>query len=604
VPRRKFLRQILCVGLGVAAAEPEAAGADPRHGHGDTLEVREYNPTPRIPPSLRTPVSATVNVNQVGYAPDDVKHAIVPATAPLASPGFSIVDDDVTPQVRFRGTLEPVEEERARAGSYSMYYVAAFDSFARPGRYRVRLADGRLSPPFSIGKDVYSRLMPLVLDYFHTQSCGRHGSQTHGHCHLDDGVAIGGPHEGDSIDASGGWHDAGDYLKFVETTSYATALLLVAYERHAVAFPQKSQHGPLPLLLTRARVGLNWLLKMHPAPDVFYYQVGDTTDHDSWRLPEDDCPAANPKWGPRPVYFGVGANLAGRTSAAFALAARLYAPYDAAFASRCLTAARSVYKLGKANERVVSTLPASFYPEATWADDMEWGAAELFRSTQAAEYLNDAIAYSYRAGAAHGVSSVYDTHAVAHFVLYPHVGRAQQERLLGYLREDAELVRRQTINPYRLGTPYLWGTADGAAGAAMTMRFYGLLTGEKEYLTLATRQRDYILGCNPFGLSCVIGAGTRYPLYPHHQVANLRGIELSGAMVGGPTSFAIFKQERIDVNDLEFSTQVPGPPMPTEVPDSEGVYHDVVQDYVTNEPANDYAAKFLLVAAYDADSAS
>ena len=141
------------------------------------------------------------------------------------------------------------------------------------------------------------------------QQCGMACAQWHEDCHPDDGTIVGGPRDGQYLNASGGWHDAGDYMKFVETTSYATAMMLFACDN----FPQLARNpGHLaasdttPLLLTHARVGLEWLLKMHPAPNEFYYQVGDESDHNTWRLPEHDNVAKNDKWKPRPVYFGVG----------------------------------------------------------------------------------------------------------------------------------------------------------------------------------------------------------------------------------------------------------------------------------------------------------
>ena len=67
---------------------------------------------------------------------------------------------------------------------------------------------------------------------------------------------------------------------------------------------------------------------------------------------------------------------------------------------------------------------------------------------------------------------MYNTHALAHHTLYSYAPAADRERLLGYLRSDAETVRDRSRNPYSLGTPYTWGTAEGAAGAALTCLLY------------------------------------------------------------------------------------------------------------------------------------
>ena len=250
---------------------------------------------------------------------------------------------------------------------------------------------------------------------------------------------------------------------------------------------------------------------------------------------------------------------------------------------------------------MLSTLPADFYPEKTWEDDMAWGAIELHRATRKPEYLRQALDFAHRAGAAYEATSIYNTHALAHYTLLPYVQGEDREKLRQYLRADADYARLRSENPYGLATPYIWGTAEAAAGAALNCLLYaqGLDSGDKAvYLNVARQQRDFILGCNPFNVSCLIGAGTHYPLFPHHQIANLKKTELRGALVGGPASQAIFQSQHIVLDKLDDMLMQPGPVPPADIPDEVAVYHDTVQDYVTNEPAIDYTAKFLLLTAF------
>lgn len=573
-----------------AAPEKEARGKEARGG--DAQE----------PPSSKKRVEARIHLNQVGFRTAAPKRAVVPATGAILGNSFVLVDDAVVPVTRYRGALTEYHGPN-QSGHYTRYFFADFDDFTRPGRYRLRLSDGNLSAPFTIGDDIYEQLIPLVLRYFDVQRCGPQSSEYRGPCHEDDGVVVGGPRDGKPMDASGGWHDAGDYLKFVETTSYVTALMLFSYNRNRAHYDKALAHRDtdgLPPPLAYAKIGLDWLLKMHPSPEEFYYQVGDDSDHDSWRLPETDTRKFNKKWKPRPVFYGVGANLAGRTAAALADASRLYRSYDPAFANRCLSAARSVYQLGLKNPRILTTKPYEFYPEETWKDDMEWGAINLYIATHEKSYLAQAVAFAREAGPAETYTSVYDTHTLAHATLYPHAPAAVQKQLLEFLQEDAEdACALSASNPYGLGTPYVWGTAEAAAGVAMTCQIYAQFSGKREFAEVARRQRDFVLGCNPFGLCCLIGAGTRYPLFPHHQIANLKNIELTGAVIGGPSDLKSYQDQHISDLNVEFSTQSPSPPpLARDLSHNIGVYHDVVEDYVTNEPANDYTAKFLLLAAF------
>ena len=307
------MRGVVAGGVGLIAQNstlPAEASVSPKSTPKQTEKQQEGDVIAAPPSKVR--VDARIHLNQVGFLPHEPKRAVVPATGAILGNSFVLVDDAVVPTVRYRGTLTEYLSTK-QYGHYQRHFFADFDGFTRPGRYRLRLSDGHLSVPFTIGADVYEQTVPLILQYFDVQRCGPQLSEHRGPCHEDDGIIVGGPRSGQRIDASGGWHDAGDYLKFVETTSYVAAVMLFAYDHYHAHYDKAlaawGQINGLPLPLAYARVGLDWLLKMHPHPDEFYYQVGDDTDHDSWRLPEQDTPAQDKNWKPRQVFFGIGANL-------------------------------------------------------------------------------------------------------------------------------------------------------------------------------------------------------------------------------------------------------------------------------------------------------
>lgn len=204
-------------------------------------------------------------------------------------------------------------------------------------------------------------------------------------CHQADGRTAYGPlTNGSPLDARGGWHDAGDLLKYLLTSGNATAQMLLAYQLGLKTKP----------LADEARWGLDWMLKLHPAPDQLYHQVADDRDHAGWRLPQNETVDYGwGKGGARPVYFADGkpqglkqyqsastgvANLAGRYAAAMALAYQIWKndPAQKDFATRCLKAGLEVYELGRAKEgnKQGNSYGAPYrYEETTWTDDMEWG---------------------------------------------------------------------------------------------------------------------------------------------------------------------------------------------------------------------------------------
>jgi len=52
----------------------------------------------------------------------------------------------------------------------------------------------------------------------------------------------------------------------------------------------------IPDILDEAKWGLDWMLKMHPEPDLLFAQVADDRDHKGFVLPPDD--RVDYGWGP------------------------------------------------------------------------------------------------------------------------------------------------------------------------------------------------------------------------------------------------------------------------------------------------------------------
>jgi hypothetical protein len=90
-----------------------------------------------------------------------------------------------------------------------------------------------------------------------------------------------------------------------------------------------------------------------------------------------------------------------------------------------------------------------------------------------------------------------------------------------------------------------------------------------------------MLGRNPWGASFVAGLGASPPTRMHHWAATRRAL-LRGGVVGGPTSRAVLRERGIAYAPNRYD----GPA---------GVYEDRGADYVTSEPALNYAASAILL---------
>ncbi len=583
-----------------------------------------------------------IHATQIGGAPRQRVSAVAFSESPLPKK-FQVLDE-LTGAVVHQGRPVPL------SGCWGKFPHHAELNFApsRPGQYRFRMpredkppkADDRRrassawadSLPFRVSEGLFAGLADELLEFMRQQRCG-YNPWLDAHCHQADGRTAYGPlPPGTPLDATGGWHDAGDLLKYLLTSGNATAQMLLAWQLgtspragresvRAIEFPDRFDALGRPGangiadLLDEARWGLEWMLKLHPAPDQLYHQVADDRDHAGWRLPQDD--RVDYGWRPggaRVVYFADGrpqglggypsastgvANLAGRYAAAMALAFQIWKddPQQAAFARRCLQAGREVYELGRAREGVQqgNSFKSPYrYEESTWADDMEWGAAELFRATGQRRYLEEAIHYAHLAADTGwmGRDSVghyqfYPFMNLGHFRLHPLVEAPLQKRLAGWYRAGLERCAAAAArNPWGVGAPFVWCSNNLLVALVTQALLYEQISGDTRFRVAALRQRDWLLGRNPWGRTMFTEIGVAFPTQVHLQTTRLTGRRVRGGLVDGPVYEHIFKSLKgVAITEPDPLAAFQGP----------AVYHDDIKDYSTNEPTMDGTASAILM---------
>ena len=249
-----------------------------------------------------------IRVNQSGYELHDSKIAIAFSDSELPR-NFTVERGS---QVLLEGVSKPITN--ANWGKWKHHVELDFSRVVTPGTNLV-MHVGAVSVPIRIAEGAYTQLPDVLLEFMREQRCG-YNPFLQAPCHTNDGRTAYGPlPPGTLIDATGGWHDAADLLKYLLTSGNATAQLLVAYDlRHKAMkftdhFGARGEAKPngMPDILDEARWGLEWMLKLHPAPNQLYHQVADDRDHSGMRLPNKEI--VNYGWGPgsnRVVYFADG----------------------------------------------------------------------------------------------------------------------------------------------------------------------------------------------------------------------------------------------------------------------------------------------------------
>lgn len=558
-----------------------------------------------------------IRINLAGYKPESIKVAVWGSKENASIQRFELVDKNTG----------KVVYEAAAGNAYGQYgpfqqtYRLNFTTFRKAGTYVLK-AGTAVSPEFRIDDDVYEGSADFALKYMRQQRSG-YNPYLKDSCHTDDGYTMYGPMpDSTHIDVSGGWHDATDYLQYSMTSANATYHLLAAYRDFPKAFNDEHLANGLPGnnrvpdIFDEAKWGLDWLLKMHPRPDWMFNQLADDRDHIGFRLPVNDI-ADYGKGKERPVYFitgepqGLGkyrnrtkgtSSTAGKFSSAFALGHSLFSTADPSYAQKLKDRALSAYAFGlrkPGNTQTACYTAPYFYEEDNWVDDMELAAAQLYNLTKDRKMLEASYEYAQQ----EKLTPWLESDTASHYQWYPfiNVGHYELARaakgnmrkdVTGFYREGIDRVwQKARQNAFFRGVPYIWCSNNLQTSFAIQCYWYRELSGDDTYLELEQATFDFLLGCNPWGTSMIVGypGHADFPDDPHSSLNVLHGFQTLGGIVDGPVYGSIYKQQRgvSVVHGDEYA----------EFQSDHVVYHDDYGDYVTNEPTMDGTASLIYLLA-------
>ena len=539
-----------------------------------------------------------IKVDQVGYPVNGPKVALVSSPATI----FEIRRSS-DGGVVFRGNLAPPQSD---PDSGDQVQAADFSGLRRAGIFYLAVPGVGRSWDFTVGKNVFAHAYYMAMRAFYGQRCGTavdlgpefpgyaHAiCHQHGEFHPSSGAS--GPR-----DNIGGWHDAGDYGRYMVNSGISTGTLLWAWE----IYGRKLKNIPLkipesgngtPDILNEARWNLEWMLKMQDDDGGAWHK--QTSEHFSaFVAPEDDkLPSEVIGTGAAPYKSTCAtADLA----AVGAIAARVYQPYDAKFAARALETARRAWAWTEKNPDVTFRNPPGVttgeYGDASCKDERLWAAAELWRTTGEAAYnnfflknyaeflpsLDSPPAENWASVAPMGLwtyalSSRKDADAKA--------VAAIRERTLNAARAVVERTRR---NPYRVSMQakdYVWGSNGVAAGYGIYLLIANEFEPDNSFVDAARDNLHYLLGRNTFSLSWMTQVGEHSFQHPHHRPSGdgKQPGPWPGLLSGGPNAG---RQDAVLAA------------LPKDLPPAK-VYADQLASYASNEICINWQASLVFLLA-------
>jgi endoglucanase len=507
-------------------------------------------------------------MNTVGYLPNASKQASI--TAGERSFMVLLLPDK---EIVFKGESSITRQNK---DTLELLSTIDFSQVREPGNYCLEIEGLGSSDEFSISSDVYNQPFYVVMRGMYLARCGtavasRHGNRKFSHqaCHLNDahtellGLATG------VIDSQGGWHDAGDYNKYVVNAGVTVGMMLQAWEH----FSDRLQHlsldlpestNDVPDYLDEIRWEMNWILKTQLADGSVSHKVS-TKKFGGFIAPESElADRFLVPWGSAAT-----ADFVAMTAAT----SRTFRKFDEVFAEKCLTAAVKSHKFLLEHPDDHPADQTGFSTGGYGAEDRDdrlWAAAELWETSGDAAYLNELEDRIRKLAEQLGEEgSVVDFNwdwadlsnlGMFTYVLSKRSGRSPE--ILARVKRDViktadELVSTAKAHGYArpLGELYYWGCNGTVARTAMVLQVSDQVQANPHYKETVLAAVDHLFGRNFYGRSFVTGLGFDPPRFPHDRRNGINGFAdpWPGYLVGGGWPKAIDwrdDQENFRTNEI------------------------------------------------------
>ena len=357
-------------------------------------------------------------------------------------------------------------------------------------------------------------------------------------CHSSDAIVYG---TQDKINVSGGWHDAGDYGRYVKTGAKGVADLLLAYKINPQYFSDKmnikESNNGMADILDEAKYELSWMLKMQTASGGVYKSVV-SDKFAGYQAPEDDHSTL--------YVLPISTNATGSFAGVMGLSYVVFKDVDKDFANKCLEASKKAYEYLSLNTTMSDPLNPEGFDAGEYRDDSDlderfYASMSLWNATGEQKYLDNAkelvakdervlLGLNWQTVGTYG-EYLYLSNKDAkndhdfYTKLYNHF-MAQADNMLGFSNNDGYFLT--------LSNNYNWGSNMDVSNNGMLLMLADNITPNDNYVDRAFDQLHYLLGRNSLNTSFVTGYGNSYPKNIHNRMVMAKKLELVGAMVGGP----------------------------------------------------------------------
>jgi endoglucanase len=510
--------------------------------------------------------SGKILLNSLGFATNGSKIATI-----VGDSGAFIIRDAATRNEVF---ADKTGKRIVQADVNQTAFIADFTAFNKTGYYYLETSNGSKSIHFMIDDNVYDSAFYTSMRGFYLWRCGtsvdgiHQGNTFHQEaCHLEDGWLSYTEFGDKQKDGTGGWHDAGDYGKYVVNAGVTMGQLFMAWdnfqpklEAFKLDIPNTSE--AYPDYLKEMKYETDWLLKMQ------YADNSGRVHHKLTRLNFEPFVLANLDLEKR--YFTEwGSSATACFTAIMAQAARYFKPYDEAYAQTCLDAAKNSYNFLAKHPEFKNWQQKEFHTGGYQCDDNGpriWAAAELWETTGDVIYLNDFEKRMKEDNATLDLN--WDWGNVKNMGVFAYLlskkegkGNDLSNLLIKNAIAVADSIVESTENDIygRSFNKYYWGCNGTVARLSSNLYVAYKLTGDVKYKKAGEQIVAHIFGRNFYGRSFVTGLGIDPAMNPHDRRSGGDSIVAPwpGYLVGGGHTATdwIDKQESYSHNEIAINWQ-------------------------------------------------
>jgi len=466
----------------------------------------------------------SINLNSLGFLPESSKKASIVGDTK------SFVVKRVSDQTKvFEGKLTAAVFQKDVNQSVA---IADFSSFTKSGKYYIETPEGVKSIEFEISPKAYNQAFYTSMRAFYLWRCGTKVEGDHnGHhfaheaCHMEDGFEDYQGKPGERRNGTGGWHDAGDYGKYITNAGITVGMMFMAWDHFGKNLKKFSLDLPetaksYPDFLKELKWETDWVLTMQ------YTDGSGKVSHkltsknfESFCKPEDDKQKRYfTDWSTDAI-----ANFVGM----MAQAARYFEPYDKAYAQKCLDAAKLSYKFLKENPEDKGFVQGEFKTggyQSGDKDDRLWAAVEMWETTGNPEFLKDfenqATAMNFK------IDEDWDWGDISNLGMFqyalskkpgknPEILKTIQKNIL-----DGANTIAKNASADVFGRPlirYYWGCNGTIARQVLNLQVANLISPDKKYVQTSEDAIAHIFGRNFYNRSYVTGLGINPAMNPHDR---------------------------------------------------------------------------------------